>query len=302
MLHRLAAFDWNDLQFFLAVARAGTIRGGADSIRANHATVFRRLAALETAVEARLFDRTKTGLRLTQLGEELLPHALRVEEEVATASRIVAGRDARPAGPIHFSIPPFMALSSIAEDLAEFGRQNQDIDIHLQVSNAFADFDRREADVSLRYAYEVTEDVVGRKLVRCAKAAYCSPDYAAGMEDNHGDGLSWIGWGEPKDDTTAPWIKKSPFPLAKLRHRVSEGVPQLTLAAAGAGLTYVPCFFGDRFPGVVRAPFQKPVPDRLLWLLLHSDLRKTARIRMFVDFLADRIKARRREFIADAES
>lgn len=300
MPNRLAAFDWNDLRFFLAVARAGTIRGGANSIHANHATVSRRLAALEDAVEARLFDRTKGGLRFTQLGEELLPHALRVEEEIAAASRAVAGRDTRPAGKVHLSIPPFMALSSIADDLAEFSRQFKDIDIHLQVSNAIASLERREADVSIRYAYEVTDEAVGRRLVRCSRAAYCSPDYAETIKDNGGDGLTWIGWNENEGETTAPWVEKSPFPNARLRHRVNEGVPQLMLAAAGAGLTFIPCFIGDCYPGVVRAPYQTPVPDRSLWLLLHSDLRKTARIRMFVDFLAHRITSRKGEFVAGA--
>ncbi|MCZ6772497.1 MAG: LysR family transcriptional regulator [Proteobacteria bacterium] len=300
MPRRLAVFDWDDLRFFLAVARTGTLRGGAESIQANHATVSRRLAVLETAVEARLFDRTKGGLRLTQLGEELLPHALRVEKEIAAASRVVAGRDARPAGPIYVSIPPFMALSSIVDDFVEFSRQFEDIDIHLQVSNAFADLERREADVSIRYAYEVTDDVVGRKLVRCSKAVYCAAGYAEKIKGNGGDGLTWVGWNEAEGETTAPWVIKGPFPNARLRHRINEAVPQVTLAAAGAGLTYLPCFIGDRYPGLVRAPYQKPVPDRSLWLLLHSDLRKTARIRIFVDFMAHRIKSRKDEFVAGA--
>jgi len=298
MAFRLSGFDWDDIKYFLAVAQEGSLRAGAEALQANHATVSRRLAGLETAVDARLFDRTKSGLILTQLGEELLPHAIRVEEELATASRVVAGRDTRPAGPIYVSIPPFMAISSIADDFVEFSRQYEDIDIHLQVTNTFADFDRREADVSLRYADEVTQDVVGRRLVRCSKAVYCATDYAKQIKDNGGDGLTWIGWNEPEGDTTAPWVKKSPYPKAKIRHRIFEGVPQTTLAAAGAGLTMLPCFVGDRFPGIVRAPFQKLVADRSLWLLLHSDLRKTARIRLFVDFLADRIKARADEFTA----
>jgi DNA-binding transcriptional LysR family regulator len=79
MTHALPVLDWNDLKFFLAIARSGSIRAGAHSLRANHVTVSRRLAQLETAIDARLFDRTHRGLILTQLGEELLPNAERVE-------------------------------------------------------------------------------------------------------------------------------------------------------------------------------------------------------------------------------
>lgn len=301
MPHRLAAFDWGDLRFFLAVARAGTIRGGADAIGANHTTVSRRLVALEQAIDARLFDRTKNGLRLTPLGEELLPNALRVEEEIAAASRIVAGRDSRPTGPIYLSLPPFMALSSIVGDIAAFSHLHNDIDIHLEVSNAFANLERREADVSIRYAYEVTDDVVGRRLVRCSKAVYCAPEYAEKINDDGGVGLTWIGWAEDEGETTAPWVKNSPFPHAKIRHRVNEGVPQLALAAAGVGLTYLPCFVGDLHPGIVRAPFHHPVADRSIWLLLHRDLKKTTRIRLFLDFLAERITSRKRQFLIEGD-
>lgn len=300
MPHRLEAFDWGDLRFFLAVARAGTLRGGAAAIGANHATVSRRLTLLEASLEARLFDRVKAGLRLTQLGEELLPYAQRIEEEITGAARVVAGRDARPSGPIYLSIPPFMAISSLMDDLADFGRRFEGISIHLDVTNAFANLESREADISLRYAYEVTEDVIGRNLVRCSRAAYCSPAYASTIKNNGGEGLTWIGWTEGEGETTAPWVKETAYPKALIRHRINEGVPQLSLASAGMGLSYGPCFVGDFHPGLVRAPFQDPVPDRNLWLLLHSDLRKTARIRLFVDFLAERIRGRREDFTAGA--
>ncbi|MDV7338537.1 LysR family transcriptional regulator [Terasakiella sp. A23] len=293
-------FDWDDLKYFLAVARVGTLRGGAESINANHATLSRRLNMLEENMGARLFDRTQSGLVLTQTGEELLPHAQRVEEEINAASRTVIGRDLDPKGPIYFSMPPFMAMSFLAEELADFSSLYKDIDLHIEVTNTIVDLARREADVSLRVVSEVHDDVVGRKLSGYSKAAYCSPDYAEQMQDNGGEGLHWIGWMEPEGDTTAPWIKESAYPKAKLRHRIHEGVPQITLATAGVGLTQIPCFMGDRVSGLVRAPFQKPVVDqRNIWLLLHRDLRKTARVRLFVDFLAERIHKRKHELLVE---
>ena len=81
------ALDWDDLKYFLAVARSGTLRGGAQALSVNHTTLSRHLAVLEERVGSRLFDRSKAGLALTQLGEDLLPHAERIEEEMAAASR-----------------------------------------------------------------------------------------------------------------------------------------------------------------------------------------------------------------------
>lgn len=295
-LNKGHSFDWDDLKYFLAVARSGTLRGGADSIKANHATVSRRLSTLEKNVGARLFDRTKSGLVLTQLGEDLLPHAERVEEEISAASRTVVGRDTLPSGIIYLSIPPFLALTSIMDDITRFSDQYPDIDLHIDVTNNLVDLTRREADVSIRIAHEVTEDVIGRKLIQYSTAAYCTKEYARTIKDNGGEGLTFIGWNEPDGDPTAKWITESDYPKAKLRHRVYEGVTQATLAAAGIGLAQIPCFVGDRHPNLVRAPFQKPKPSRSIWLLLHRDLRKTARVRLFVDFLANEITSRKNEF------
>lgn len=290
------SLNWDDLKYFLAVARSGTLRGGAERINANHATVSRRLAMMEENVDGRLFDRTKSGLVLTQLGEDLLPFAERVEDEMTSASRLIVGRDAQPKGAIYLSLPHGIAMTSVMDDLALFSDQYPEIDLHLSFSNTVADLTRREADVSIRIADEVMEDVVGRKLVQMSSAAYCTKAYASRIKDNGGEGLSFLGWNEPEGQTTTPWLASGYYPKATIRHRVMEIVPLVTLAAAGMGLAQLACCLGDRHPELVRAPFQKPVPYRNIWLLLHRDLRNTARVRLFVDFLAARIKSRRDEF------
>ena len=290
------ALNWDDLKYFLAVARAGTLRGGADSIQANHTTLARRLSIMEERVGSRLFDRSKAGLVLTQLGEDLMPYAERVEDEMTAASRVIVGRDTQPSGTIYVSMPHGLAMTSIMDDLAHFADLYPDIDLNMNFSNDVADLARREADVSLRIAHEVTDDVVGRRLVQMSQTAYCTKDYAQRIRDNGGEGLQLIGWHEPEGETTAKWVLDSYYPKARLRHRVSELVPLITLAAAGLGMAYLACNLGDRHPGLIRAPFQKPLPYRSIWLLLHKDLRNTARVRLFVDFLAASIRSRRNEF------
>ena len=294
--HESFSLNWDDLKYFLAVARTGTLRGGADSIQVNHTTLARRLDMMEDRVGSRLFDRSKFGLVLTQLGEDLMPYAERVEEEMTAASRIIVGRDAVPKGTIYISLPHGLAMTSIMDDLALFSDLYPDINLNMNFTNNVVDLTRREADVSLRVADEVTEDVVGRKLVQMSQAAYCTKDYAQKVKNNGGEGLSLIGFHEPDSELTAPWIKASCYPKAKLRHRVSDIVPLITLAAAGLGMAYLACNLGDRHPDLIRAPFQKPLPYRSLWLLLHRDLRNTARVRLFVDFLAKQVTARRNEF------
>ena len=290
------AFNWDDLKFFLAVVRAGTLRGGAESINVNHTTMTRRLSVMEERVGSRLFDRSKQGLVLTQIGEELLPYAERVEEEMISASRMIIGRDADPVGTVYVSMPHGIAMTSIMDDFALFSERYPDITLNLQFGNDIVNLGRREADISIRIADEVYDDAVGRRLVRMSQAAYCTREYAERVKDNAGRGVNFIGWHEPEGDTSAKWLKDSFYPKASLKHRVSELVPLISLAASGLGMAYLACNLGDRHPNLVRAPFQKPLPYRSIWLLLHRDLRRTARIRCLVDFLAERIQSRENEF------
>jgi len=288
--------NWDDLKFFLAVARAGTLRGGAESIEVNHTTLTRRLSHMEGHIGSRLFDRSKTGLVLTSIGEKLIPFAERVEEEMTAASRMIVGREAEPTGTVYVTMPHGIAMTSIMDDLALFAERYPDITLNLEFTNANADLTRREADVSIRVANEVIDDVVGRRLVQMSQAAYCTREYAKKVKDNEGEGLHFIGWHEAEGETTAQWLRDSYYPKATLKHRVSELVPLITLTASGLGMAYLACNLGDRHPDLVRAPFQKPLAYRSFWLLLHKDLRKTARIRCFVDFLAERVQARSKEF------
>ncbi|WGI22727.1 LysR family transcriptional regulator [Amylibacter sp. IMCC11727] len=289
-------FNWDDLKYFLAVARAGTLRGGSEALGINHTTVTRRLSMMEDRAGARLFDRSKRGLVLTQLGDDFMPYAERVEEEMNAAARVIAGSDTEPKGTVHVTVPHALSMTSIVDDFSKFSDLYPAIELNVRFTNDIADLAKREADVSFRAAFHVDDDVVGRKLVACSQAAYCTPEYAKRVKDNGGEGLHFIGWFEPEGDITAPWVKATHYPKAQLRHRISEAVPHVTLAAAGMGMAYLVCAMGDRHPGLVRAPFQTPVPTRSLWLLLHRDLRKNARVRVFVDFIAAEIQSRRDEF------
>lgn len=289
-------FNWDDLKIFLAVVRSGTLRGGAESIKINHTTLTRRLSVMEEQIGSRLFDRSKQGLQLTQIGEELLPYAERVEEEMVAASRMIIGKDSEPVGTVYVSMPHGLAMTSIMDDLALFAERYPDITLNLNFGNDIANLSRRESDVSIRIANEVYDDAVGRRLVQMSQAAYCTREYAERVKDNAGEGLNFIGWHEPEGDVSAQWLKESFYPKATLKHRVSELVPLINLAASGLGMAYLACNLGDRHPNLVRAPFQKPLPYRSIWLLIHTDLRRTARIRRFVDFLGEQIQSRENEF------
>ncbi len=286
------ATDWADLPYFLEVARTGSFRAAAEALRSTHATVARRVSALEQAYGVRLFDRSGEGMVLTQAGEDLVPLAEEAEESVISARRKLEGRDTRAAGTVHVSIPPALAYTILPGPLGAFSDAHPEIHLDVVVTNRFQDLTRREADVSIRMAFDVNEDVVGRRVVQCCKGIYASRRY---IDENFakagpgGEGLFWIGWGETSDPPD--WVGKSPFPTARMRHQIREGTMHLEMIRAHQGMSMLPGFVEVLYPDLVRMPGTELVPDRSIWILLHSDLRRTARVRLFVDFMVTQLQA-----------
>lgn len=293
------ALDWDDLRVFLALARSRSLRGAARALGLNHATVARRLRGLEAALDARLFERAAEGLAPTPAGEALLEPAERVEEQLVAAQRRIAGRDAALSGRLRLSLPYALMHAFLAEDLAEFARLHPQIELEVELTDAFSDLARGEADVSIRMAYEVAGEVVRRRLLRYAKGAYAAPALLEGFDPGvAAPAHCWLGWSS--GDDYASWPRDTDFPQLPVRHRLASHVLQIEAAKAGLGLTLLPCFLGDREPGLRRVPGTTPVLDRSLWLLLHEDLRHTARVRAFLDFVAPAILARRALLEGDA--
>ncbi|MCP5087499.1 MAG: LysR family transcriptional regulator [Rhodobacteraceae bacterium] len=294
----MKAMDWAQLPYFLAVARTGSLRAAADLMGGTHATVDRHLRALEATYGVRLFERSTVGLNLTPAGESLLPLVEAAENSVIGARRRIEGLDKEAAGVVRVTAALFLAHDILSPIFARFATHYPDIELDISVTDRFKDLNRSEADVSIRVAYEVSDDVIGRRVLQYATGIFASRDYLAknwGKRGAKGEGLHWIGWG---DATVTPdWVRDSPFPRAILRHAVSDGLLVKSMVQQGMGMSYLPCFVQKYTPGLVQVPDTKAELDRSIWLLLHADLRETTRVRLFVDFVAKEIKSLRAEFL-----
>jgi len=284
------ALDWEQMPYFLAIARGGTMRAAAEMMGASHAKVGRHLDALEAHYGVQLFRRTKTGLELTEAGRNLLPIAEQAETLFLGARRRMQGLDRQEAGVVRFSLTGTMAYDIVAPILVKFFDHYPEIDVEMRVSDRFEDINRLETDVSLRFAQEVTEDVVARKLYPMALGVCAHRDYL----DRHlphagpqGEGLHWIGWDHA--ERRPDWLSATEFPAATVRHATTDPILQLSLARRGFGMVRTSVYFARLYPELVPVPGTAPALDRPLWLLLHSELRRTARVRRFVDFLAQEL-------------
>nr|WP_319384049.1 LysR family transcriptional regulator [uncultured Roseibium sp.] len=274
--------DWDHVRTFLAAVRCGSFRQAAEKLGVNHGTVHRAISALETSLGTRVFDRTTSGLQLTQSGEALIEPAEEMETQANTITRKLSGLDMEPAGTVRLSLPPALSHGLLSDMLFEFSERFPEISVRTISTNRVSDLQRLETDISLRVARNVDEDVLGRKLLTFVQAVYASPGYLQKHEDllaTGGEGAHWIAWSELQD-----WVADSPFPNATVRHVLPEVSMQIEAAAKQLGLIKVPAFTGDADPRLVRVPGVPLQPGYPIWLLYHRDLRRVARVRAFVDF------------------
>lgn len=279
------AENWDELRIFLAVARAGSLSGAARSLGVNHSTVFRRIGTFEERLGVRLFERVPSGYLLTPAGEEMQEAALRVEEEVAAIGRRVRGQDLRLSGSLRITTIDMLALWLLPRHLTRFRQDYPGIELEVSVSNAALNLTKREADIALRIGNTPPESLVGRRVGRLVFAVYAARDYRALHQESELRHHDWIGF----DSEHAALARRFAefLPEVQPAYRVNSVAAAVAAATVGIGLAPLPCAIADREQGLERI-CDLPASFTLdLWLLTHEDLRHTARIRAFMDFVAE---------------
>ncbi|WP_459033584.1 LysR family transcriptional regulator [Roseivivax sp. CAU 1761] len=290
--------DWKSLPAFLAVARHGSLRAAAEQLGGTHATLRRQVEALEAQLGTQLFRRGPDGLSLTAAGRRLLPQALEAEAALLKGFNAVQGLDREASGRIRLSADPMTSHYLLAPVLAEFAALYPEIEIELRLSYALDSIARNETDVSIRHAAAIEDDAVGRKLFPLSIGVVASRDYvdrALPTAGRRGRGLSWIGYGDVPELNAM--IADSAFPEARVRHSVPDPEMHLHLVRAGAGMTFLAGWVTAVFPDLQRVPGTVLDQRRATWVLLHGELRRVRRVRLFVDYLCDALLDRRAAFL-----
>jgi DNA-binding transcriptional LysR family regulator len=288
-----SAMDWDDLRVVLAVFREGTLSGAARSLGVTHSTVFRRLGAIEERIGVRLFERFRDGYSPTPSGETAAASASRLEDEVVTLERKLSGQDLRPSGTVRLTTTDTLG-ALLMRHLTAMRALHPEIQLEIVISNAMANLTRREADIALRPTPAPSELLVGRRVADIAHAIYGSHAYLSRRDGKDLSAHDWIGL----DDTLAStvigrWMHQN-VRATQIVCRV-DALPALRDAAdAGVGLAMLPCYVGDLAPALRRiTPRALAEARSALWLLTHDDLKRTARIRATLEFLAKALVSER---------
>ncbi len=283
------ALEWNDLSIILAIGRAGSLSGAARAIGKTHSTVFRNIKAIEQKTGVRFFDAFDSGYVPTDAGRAAIKYAERIEGEVQALEIEVLGQDTKLSGRIRLTCPEAFASEHAPGIIAKFVQAHPDIRVDVSPGHGAADLSKREAEIAIRATRSAPDTAFGRKICAFRFAMYAAPDYLAARPDLDvpTEPVAMIegsvGWLVP-----AIWpTKEAGEERAVFQSSASRAVQNA--AAAGIGLTFLPCYVGDADPRLARITDPLEHLDMQLWVLTHPDLRNTARIRALMAFLYDEL-------------
>lgn len=282
--------NWDNARYFLAVARAGTLRGAAVRLKVDQATVGRRIAALETALGSRLFLRTPALFVLTPAGEALVGPAESMEQAALQIEHRVAGLDEQLNGTIRVATSDSLAKRFVMPALVRLRQAHPGIDIVCLTSPEITNLTRREADVAIRTVRPDSPDLIVRRLAQLESGIYASHEYVAARgEPREGEafeGHDLVMYQQPVVPSMWDELCGEPTTRGHVVFQASSTMMLFEAALAGLGVTELPCFRADHEPGLVRVMRQRA--DRFdAWLVAHADLYKTARMQALIAMVSD---------------
>ncbi len=269
--------DWSNLQHFLALATTDSLPKAAERLGVNRTTVSRRIADLEKAFGATLFERRGRNLVLTQSGRDVLAVAEGIDGQLQGLGRRVFGRDERIEGTIRVTLTSGVA-KLIAGDVAAFMAQHPRLIVEMNVTNSAEDLELMEADIAIRLTASPPETLVGRKLVDLNSALYA----ATGTVIDRNVEVPFIGLSAER--TISPWTRQW-LPKARFVASASHVDALCELVASGAGIGEFPCYVAESDPRLMRISDAHPFQFPHAWLLYHPQLRNVQRVRTFADHL-----------------
>lgn len=288
----LPELNWDDLRVLLALDRGGSLLGAGRLLRVSHTTVARRLEALEQALQVRLFHRRGSALLPSEAALEVLAHARRVEEEVASLTRAAFGTEARLEGAVRLTAPLALITHFLLPRLEGFQQRYPGIRLELLGDLPLDAMLQGAADIGLRISKPVSDHLDIRRVSPCRFALY----EAASAPPRPAVENPWVTLTE--DQAALPeaqWLQAL-FPGTAPRLRLSTTLAMLAAAQAGCGMAALPCYLGDVAPGLRRVAGVPEGPRESLFLVTHREQRGLARVRALVDFLAEAIAAERGRF------
>lgn len=281
--------DWALYRTLLAVIEEGSLSAAARNLGLTQPTVARHIDALEAALGADLFVRSQRGLDPTDLANALRPQAQIMATTAAAILRIASGTLGAVAGTVRISASDVVGVELLPPILTRLRREHPALVIELTLSDRLDDLLARESDIAVRMTEPTQTALLARRLPSVEIGFHAHRDYLerrgspSSMIDLSGHDL--IGY-----DTETPVLKTMAERLTPLDRqgfalKADSNLAQLAAIRAGFGIGLCQTGIARRDPALVRVipTVALPLP---LWIVMHEDLRTSARFRAVFDALA----------------
>lgn len=274
--------QWDDIRYFLELARVGSLSGAARKLSVEHSTVARRVEALEQSLEVRLFDRLPKGWSLTPEGEALARQAMRLDDEAQAFSRAAAGVSSLK-GTVRISAPPVLASHLLVPRLAAIRTQWMNIDLEVIGESRDANLARGEADLAIRMSRPTARGLVARCIGEIGYGLYAANGYA----DRPQPEWEFLGYDENFSQVPQQrWLNQIAG-SRRFAFRSNDLAALLNAARAGLGIAALPCFLAAHDPALCLLSDHTCSTVRQLWLVMHPDVKRSPRVRLIADLLVN---------------
>jgi DNA-binding transcriptional LysR family regulator len=289
--------DWDDFRLVKIIAEASGLAGAAERLGVNHSTVFRRLGQMEEGLGVKLFERHRTGYVLTPAGEEMAALAEQMEENVTSFTRKLAGQAVAPAGELRVTTNDTLLVHLLTPIFSRFLTSCPEMRLDVVLANQALNLSKRDADVAIRATDSPPETLVGRRAATIAWAIYGrAADFPDPIVQDSPTLYErpWVALGDNLSTLKAARYVRERVAPELISYRVNTVLGLAEAVEAGVGIGPLPCFIADAKPNLVRLSDINPDFSAGLWLLTHPDLRQSARVRAFMDFMATEIGKQKR--------
>lgn len=290
-MHGRFMFDWDDLKYFLAVARHGSTIAAGKALGLSQSTVHRRLNELELRLNRKLVMRETAGYRLTEYAKELLPYAERVEASVIELQRHVKDQTRDLTGVIRVTCPePVVRILTKSALIERFNARYPALHIEFVASDRYVDLSKGEADVAFRSG-DTDDELVGRKVAESLWAVYASKSFVEqfGKPSSIEEITNFpiVAFAESLSaHRSLVWLKEI-APQANIAARNTSVLGLVAAIKSGIGIGAIPKALGDAEAELINVlgPIRDLTRD---WrLLAHPDLRHTPRVAAFFEFVIE---------------